>query len=168
MRVGIVGCGSIAHVHVNCILHDGNNELIAVADTDIEKVQQFADNYHATAYASLEQMLIKEKLEVIHICTPHYLHIPMAITIMQHGIHVFMEKPPLTSYEQWNQIEAFIKSNTHHSKLGFCFQNRYNESVQYVKALLNRKEYGNILGARAFVTWSRNEDYYRESNWRGS
>lgn len=76
-----------------------------------------------------------------------------------------MEKPPVISKRQWTELKEAVKRS--HKKLGFCFQNRYNGSVKFVKELLGLEEAGKILGARGLVTWNRNDTYYTGSTWRG-
>lgn len=167
MRVAIIGCGSIAKVHADVINKMPNVTLVSLADCRIERAAEYARIYggeHTHSYSSYEEMITMEKPDVIHICTPHYLHVPMALYGLTHGCNVFMEKPPAISREQFLLLEK--ASTTKYC--GFCFQNRYNESTKLVKELLKKKENGNVLGARAFVTWCRNKNYYTESGWRGS
>ena len=90
----------------------------------------------------------------------------MAIYGLTHGVHVFMEKPPVISREQLAELEKAAAGTDR--RLGFCFQNRYNPSVIKVKELLASGEAGKIRGARGIVTWSRGKEYYTESGWRGT
>lgn len=105
-----------------------------------ERAEDFASRYGGKAYGSLEEMLEQEKTDVLHICTPHYLHVPMAIYGLNHGVHVFMEKPPVISREQLEELEKAAAGTDR--RLGFCFQNRYNPSVIKVKELLASGEAG--------------------------
>jgi predicted dehydrogenase len=164
MRAAIVGCGGIARVHAESLRGLKGHELAAFADIKEERAIGFAKEYHGNAYLSLEDMLRQEDIDVLHICTPHYLHVPMAVYALKQGIHVFMEKPPVISREQYQELLE-VKSS---KKLGICFQNRYNPSIIAVKKLLAFGEPGAIKGARGIVTWSRNREYYTESGWRGS
>jgi predicted dehydrogenase/sugar phosphate isomerase/epimerase len=167
MKSAIVGCGVIAVMHAKIIGEMEECQLIAVADSDIEIARSFAEEYGAKgckAYSSLEEMCQKETIEVLHICTPHYLHVPMAIYGLEHGINVFMEKPPAISREQFHLLKKVQAGRN----LGFCFQNRFNESLKAVKDILNDESTGKINAARAFVTWNRPKDYYTDSNWRGT
>jgi predicted dehydrogenase len=165
MRIGIVGCGGIAVIHATCIKKLPTLELVAYADSKIARAEAFAQEYGGTAYASLEEMLEKEKLDAIHICTPHYLHTPMAINGLKQGVHVFMEKPPVIHMEQWQELKEAAGQSDH--QLGLCFQNRYNPSVLKVKELIASGNTGKVLGARGMVTWNRKAEYYTESDWRG-
>lgn len=163
MNIAIVGCGSIARVHAECVQKLSNHKLVAFADINEQQAQLFSRLYQGNAYGSYEEMLSKEEIDVIHICTPHYLHVPMALRALKTGHHVFMEKPPVISKMQLQELEELSTDR----QLGFCFQNRYNPSVIEVKNLLNSGKAGNINGVRGIVTWNRNADYYTGSNWRG-
>ncbi len=175
MKIGLVGCGVIAALHAEIISEIPGSTLVAVADCDLAKAAAFAEDYSRKfapasrpaeavhAYVSLEEMLEEEALDIVHICTPHYLHVPMAVYCLEKGVHVFLEKPPAISREDFAKLE---KVNTDRS-LGFCFQNRYNDCVKYVQAALAKEETGKVLGARAFVSWSRGKAYYEASPWRG-
>ena len=110
-------------------------------------------------------MLETERPDVLHICTPHYLHVPMAQYALQRGIHVFCEKPPVISEEQLACLEKVVAEGS--GRAGFCFQNRYNPSILYVKELLASGKAGKVKGARGIVTWHRDAAYYTESGWRG-
>lgn len=163
-HVGIVGCGSIAQVHAAVLNQLPETVLTACADIRPERAQAMAEKYGCHAYASLTEMLEKEQLDAVHLCTPHYLHTPMAEQLADRGIPVFSEKPPVISWEQWRTLENVAKK----VPLGICFQNRYLPCVREAQRLIQSGEYGALLGARAFVTWHREVPYYVESGWRGA
>lgn len=164
-KTAIVGCGAISKTHAEAIKTVENAEIIAFCDTNPEKLQLRVGEYGGKSYSSLEDMLDNEKIDVLHICTPHYLHVPMALQALKRNINVLMEKPPAISYEQYDEL--LCAKNESSAKLGICFQNRYNTAVLKAKEILDSGKFGNVLGARAIVTWSRNETYYTASGWRG-
>lgn len=165
MKSLLVGCGGIAEVHAEA-LHALDREIAAFADIRPERARGMADVYGGRAYASLSDMLEKEQADVLHICTPHYLHVPMAIEALQKGMHVVMEKPPAMTGEQEEELRRVLSGAP--GQLAVCFQNRYNPANRRVKELLEKKELGEVKGARAFVTWEREAPYYTESGWRGT
>lgn len=167
MRSAIVGCGSIAQVHAQAIGKLCQEGLVAVADIERDKAERMAVLYGAKAYSDWEIMLEREQIDVLHICTPHYLHTPMAVSALERGVHVFMEKPPVINRQQWVQLSEAVRNRQNGSKVGICFQNRYNSSVQYVKKHLDKGTWGGLLGARGIVTWQRDEEYYAAGGWRG-
>ncbi len=164
LKAAVVGCGGIAQVHAAVLHEQETAELIAFADIRPDRAEALAKKYGGRAYASLEELLAREKPDVLHICTPHYLHTPMAKLAAERGIHVFTEKPPVIREAQWQEFRALGEQ----VRVGVCFQNRYNASVSLMKKLLADPKTGKALGARAFVTWHREAPYYTESGWRGS
>lgn len=165
MRAVVVGCGTIAHVHAQSLAKIQDCEIVGFADTAAERAEDFAARFGGRAYDCLEEMLVCEKPDSLHVCTPHYLHVPMAVHALERGIHVFMEKPPAISWEQYRELKRAVEQSD--KKLGFCFQNRYNASVRIAKRVLESGECGAVRGARGLVTWSRSEAYYTQSGWRG-
>ncbi len=164
LRAAVVGCGGIAQVHAAVLASLEQVELAACADIVPERAQKLADRFgFKSAYGSLEEMLDKERIDVLHVCTPHVLHIPMAEQAAERGINIFMEKPPAMNRDQLNRLIKLYEK----AKIGICFQNRYNPNVLYAKQILNAGELGKILGARAFVTWSRDKNYYESGGWHG-
>lgn len=166
IRVGIVGCGGIAQVHAGCLDRLEGTELVAAADIRLERAEELTKSHGGRAYASLEEMLKEENIQVLHICTPHYLHVPMAVSALEQGYQVFMEKPPVMTYEEYDSLKkAAFQSE---GQLGLCFQNRYNPGSRQAKELFLRNIPGKVIGGRAIVSWSRGKEYYTESGWRGS
>ena len=165
MKAVIVGCGNIGAVHAESIRRLEGVSLCAAADIRPERAASYAEKYGCRAYASLEEMLEKERPDVLHICTPHYLHVPMTTYELQRGIHVFCEKPPVISEEQLDALTRAAAEGP--GRAGFCFQNRYNPGVLFIRELLASGRLGKIKGARGIVTWNRGEAYYTQSGWRG-
>ncbi|MBQ8782994.1 MAG: Gfo/Idh/MocA family oxidoreductase [Clostridia bacterium] len=168
MKINLVGCGGISKCHLNAInvLKDKDIELTAVADIVPERADRAAQDNNCRAYYDYIEMLDNEKPDVVHICTPHYLHVEMAVEALKRNINVVLEKPCGTSADGLKQlIKAEEKSN---GKVAVCFQNRYNSSVVFAKELIESKKYGDVKSARAVVTWRRDEDYYNADEWRGT
>ena len=165
MKSAIAGCGSIAQLHGRVLTNWIDTALVGAADIDAQKAKTYAEIWHTNAYTSLEDMLHREKPDILHICTPHYLHVPMAEYALAQGIHVFMEKPPVISLEQLHSLENAVKNSD--ARLGLCYQNRYNPSVREARNILASGRAGKILGARGIVTWHRDSAYYTDSTWRG-
>lgn len=158
MRSAIVGYGNIARLHAQVLAAQGH-EIVAVCDSDPNALSGAPGQRH---YTDLETMLDREQIDVLHICTPHYLHADMIISALGHGVHVLCEKPLCISEADIVRVlDAADKSDR---QVGVCFQNRYNTANQAVKAYLSGKK---SLCATASVTWHRDAAYYRSGDWRG-
>lgn len=165
LSVAIIGCGNIFKNHAESINNSPYAELKAVVDVDKEKAMNYSKEYKCDMYIDYEDMLKREDIDVVHICTPHYLHCEMAIKSMQKGKNVFTEKPMGLNIEQHKiMIE---KSKEYNKSLGVCFQNRFNNTSTEIKKIIDKKELGNILSIKSIITWFRNEKYYSSADWRG-
>lgn len=164
MRVGIIGIGAIAPLHIRALLNCGE-DIVALCDIDTNRCEQAKIEFglDAAVYSDFESMLDTERLDVVHVCTPHYLHARMICASLDRGINVLSEKPLAISEEQLSQIEDAVKSSS--AQLGICFQNRYNDSVLYIKEYFKDRP---ITSAYANLTWCRDEQYYSTGAWRGT
>lgn len=168
MRTAIIGCGNIAQVHAKALNSIKDIEIVAFADCKQEKAQIMSEKYTdgaAAVFEDYKEMLDSVSPDVVHICTPHYLHVPMAIEALKRDISVFMEKPPAISIAEFDKLKDVCKKSS--GKIGFCFQNRYNPTTKAIDSIIDNHEMGNITGARAFVTWRRDAGYYSDE-WHGS
>lgn len=165
MKVAVIGCGSVSKMHFRALNESPETQIVAVADIKPERADRKAAEFGAKAYYDFDELLENEKLDAIHICTPHYLHTPMAIKALERGINVLLEKPCSVSLEE---VEALRNAQDKSGKqLGICFQNRYNTCVQEAKKLIDSGEMGVVKSVRAFVTWDRDEEYYSD-DWHGT
>ena len=166
-RVGIVGCGCISSTHGWALSRMDNVLIAAVSDIDSKRAIKFSQDFangEAQVFQNYEEMLKKAKLDVVHICTPHNLHAPMSIAAMKKGISVFCEKPAAISINEFERLRNISEEN--HTAIGFCFQNRYNKTIEETDTLIVGRTLGNVVAARAFVTWRRDAEYYN-TPWKG-
>lgn len=92
LRVGLLGSGWIARVHVPAIFESGAH-LVAVCDIDRTRAEAVAAESGASAYTDWEQMLASERLDALWICTPPMHHRAPAEAALAAGLHVYLEKP---------------------------------------------------------------------------
>src|SRR5947207_7142678 len=95
IRVGLVGCGFVAELHMHAYkrVYGVDVEVRAVAARG-DHVVEFARRHQiATAYRSFGDLIADADIDVIDICTPPNLHTSMIVDAMQAGKHVICEKP---------------------------------------------------------------------------
>lgn len=165
LQSAIIGCGNIYANHANSLLNSDFGELVAVVDIDEEKAKTAAAKYNCKHYTNYKEMLKDDSIDVVHICTPHYLHSTMAIDCMRAGKHVLTEKPMDINTER--TLEMIKAKNEYGKFLGVSFQNRYNDTSIEVKRIIEEGSLGKVKGIKAIITWNRNKDYYLSGEWRG-
>ena len=165
-RVGLIGCGAISPLHLEAVSKSSIAELTAVSDIREERAKAAAEKYGCNYYTNYKEMIEKESLDSIHICTPHYLHPVIAVYAAEKGVNVLTEKPMSVTLEQADEMIEACKINK--VALGVIFQNRYNAGSKLIKKTLESGELGRILSARMRVNWYRTSEYYTSSDWKGT
>jgi predicted dehydrogenase/nucleoside-diphosphate-sugar epimerase len=94
LRVAIIGCGRMGLHHVKAIGVVEGSELVAVADpqADVAAVQGVLPA-GTKIYTDPTTMLREVKPDVVHVVTPPETHVDLARLALEHGVHVYVEKP---------------------------------------------------------------------------
>src|SRR5437870_3256713 len=93
LRFGIIGCGVIGRLHAEAITSLPDAQLIAVSDSIPKQAQKLREAVQIKSYGDFQEMLAREQLDVVDICTPSGLHGEQACQGMRSGRHVIVEKP---------------------------------------------------------------------------
>jgi len=94
LKVAIVGCGKIADVHASQMMRVGGCEIVGVCDREPLMASQLAARFPVKRqFVDLEEMLKTAQPEVVHITTSPASHFDIARLSLQHGAHVYVEKP---------------------------------------------------------------------------
>lgn len=162
-NVCIVGYGAIGPIHAAALEVIDEANFYAVCDCDESRILRCLEKYNVVSYNNFSTMLEDSNIDTIHICTPHYLHYKMVKLALEKGKDVVCEKPIAMKEEELKKMLCLPNIE----KVAVVFQNRLNTCVMKMKAILEEKTFGEILGVRGLVTWMRDEDYYKTDEWRG-
>ncbi len=91
MKVALCGLGEIGQIHLRAI-REGDAELVAVCELDPELARSSVGD-EVPVFSDVREMIEQTAPEVVDICLPHHLHVPVAVTAMEGGCHVLLEKP---------------------------------------------------------------------------
>ncbi|NRF95728.1 Gfo/Idh/MocA family oxidoreductase [Paenibacillus frigoriresistens] len=160
IRVGFVGVGGIADVHLSNLSKNAQVELVALCDIAEEIVRGKAAQYGAKAYTDANRMLDCEKLDALFLCVPPFAHGDLEEKAAVRGIHLFVEKPlGLDMDVVRNKAEVIRKAGIINGS-GYCL--RYLDTVAKAKQYLLDKEIAMVRAhyITSFVptTWWRDGD----------
>ena len=168
MRYALIGCGRISPNHI--VAAQANNlEFVGVCDIDHEmmkdKVLKFnLDSIHQ--YSDYQEMLEKEKPELIAIATESGKHAAIALDCIEAGCNLIIEKPIALSLAD---AELIINASRKKGvKVCASHQNRFNKSIQKIRDALEKNRFGRMFYGTAHIRWSRDWEYYSRAKWRGT
>lgn len=161
----VVGMGAIGPVHAQILQQRGS--LYGICENQPKRLNRFSpENKALKRYADFAEVLKEDAIDVVHICTPHYLHKEMAQLALEAGKDVVLEKPVTMKKEELPVLcETAEKTG---GKVCVMLQNRLNPSVVRLKRFLEEdNSLGKLLGITGMMTWRRDAAYYAQDAWRG-
>jgi len=166
MKIGIVGCGKVAKGnHIPALLRAKGVEIAAVCDVDKEEAKRTAKMFNIDRYyTDISDMLKREDLEMVDICTPPHLHAPMAIQAIEEGCHVLLEKPMTSSVSEADEILKALKN----SGVKLCVVHNYLFMPIAIKAesIVERGELGDITGMDVkFLDRFDSTPFWQKGHW---
>lgn len=164
IKVGVVGLGFIGPAHIEALRRIPGIEVVAISHHTKEKAETKAGQLRIPkAYTDFYEMIEREALDAVHICTPNHLHYPMAKAALEKGIHVICEKPLAIKLEEAQELvdlaaKAGLVNAVH-------FNIRYYPVVRQMKMMREKGDLGEVFS----VLGSYLQDwlfYATDYNWR--
>jgi len=170
IKTAMVGIAGFGHHHLENILRDYENgpiELVAGVARRPERCPRLSDlkNLGVRIYNTLEDFYDHETAELVVISSPVHLHRPFTCYALEHGSHVFCEKPlAATVQDALAMADAQEKSGLH---VAIGYQWSFSAAIQALKADVMAGELGKPLRLKTLVSWPRPRSYYGDRGWRG-
>ncbi|MBI3599307.1 MAG: Gfo/Idh/MocA family oxidoreductase [Nitrospinae bacterium] len=159
----IIGCGRICKTHTAVLSQLPGAKIVVVCDIIEERAKEYAKKYQCDYTVDYYEILKRNDVDVIDICTPTYLHSKMTVDAAEAGKHVVSEKPMALSLEDADKmIEACRRAGV---KLFVVKQNRYNPPIVKLKEAMDEGRFGKIYYGNTTVRWYRHQSYYDEDEW---
>ncbi|PRB44888.1 oxidoreductase [Arthrobacter sp. MYb23] len=166
-RIALVGVHGFGERHLDNLGRlsaNGALELVAVADP-----RPPADGTlgpEVKVFASLDELLAAGTApDVVIISTPIQTHAPLAIAALKAGANVYLEKPPVASMAQFEEVMAAAASAGRLVQVGF--QSLGSEALPAIEALVASGGIGDVRGISATGLWLRSKAYFKRSRWAG-
>ena len=138
LRVGVLGAGAWAEfAHLPGYKRDARCEVVAIADPVIDRARSAAAKFAIPkVYASHEELIARDDIDLVDVCTPSATHFELAWAALDAGKHVLCEKPVAYDYRDTLRAAALARKKGLKTKLGFTF--RYSPAMQYMKELIDQ------------------------------
>ncbi|MGY3778419.1 Gfo/Idh/MocA family protein [Isobaculum melis] len=112
IKLGVIGTNWITDAFISAALETKKWTLTAVYSRTIEKAQDFGAKYQVSIFLDdIEKFAEHPEIEAVYIASPNSLHFEQAITLMEAGKHVIIEKPMFSNPAEWAQAVKVAKEN---------------------------------------------------------
>ena len=144
IRVGMIGSGFIANVHLDALKHIHGARAVAIASIDEKSRKKLARKHRIPKeYGNWKDILKDKEVDVVIIGLPNYLHASVTIEAAKHGKHVICEKPlALTLEEADRMIEACEKAGV---ILGYAEELCFVPKFVHAKEIADSGAIGNVF-----------------------
>lgn len=167
VRFAIVGCGRIHHKHLEAIENNSDScKLVAVCDVIEERAKETGEKQGVDWYTNYAEMLKRDDIDVVTVCTPSGLHPDHGIQAAKSGKNVLTEKPMGCNLKKARElVDTCDREGV---QLHVVHQNRLNKTVDLLKRSIDKGRFGRIYDVQVNVFWTRPQDYYDAAKWRGT
>jgi predicted dehydrogenase len=164
LKAALVGVGVAGQVsHIPAWKKLEGVELVTLVDRDQEKAQRVAQRFGIpNATTAIDEVLEDPEIDMVDICTPNFLHAPLAIAALESGKHVLVERPIARNAAE---TEKMVKAADKADRLLVCaLAHRFREDTKILKKFVDRGELGEVFYTK--TGWLRQRTDWRTEEWR--
>jgi predicted dehydrogenase len=164
LRIGLVGVGAAAQInHIPALKRLEGVEIAALCDRDPEKASRVAQKFGIpTAHVRFDDLLADDSIDAVDLCTPNFLHAPMASAALEAGKHVLCERPLARSADE---ASAMVRAAKKADRILMCaLQHRFRADAQLLRKFVDKGDLGELFFAKA--GWLRQRTEWDSDEWR--
>jgi phthalate 4,5-cis-dihydrodiol dehydrogenase len=111
LGVGIIGTGRVSGGHAKAVKETEATRLVAAADVDQGRVEQFAEMNYCTPYTDYRELLKRDDIDFVIVALPHWLHYDATIAAAEAKKHIFIEKPMAMTLDECDRMTEAAEKN---------------------------------------------------------
>lgn len=110
IRIGFIGCGSIAYKHLQVLKNIDGVKITGVFDPDKGNSERFSkDAGNVRIYSSEEEIIKSGNIDGVVICSPHKYHFPQIKLALENNLHILVEKPAVINSEELSEVKRLLE-----------------------------------------------------------
>jgi predicted dehydrogenase len=164
LRIGLVGVGAAAQInHIPALKRMEGVEIVALCDRDPEKASRVAQKFGIPrAHARFDDLIADDEVDAVDLCTPNFLHAPMAVAALEAGKHVLCERPLARSA---SEAAGMVKAAKKADRLLMCaLQHRFRADAILLRKFVEKGDLGELFLSKA--GWLRQRTEWDSDEWR--
>lgn len=165
LQIGVIGVGWPGQRHIEGYQKHPQAEIVALSDVNTEAAEGVKAQYGvsgARIHGDYHELLADDGVHAVSICTPNFLHAPMAIAALEAGKHVLLEKPLAHTVADGERLAAAVAAHRGQAFM-IAFNNRYRPDSIVLKQQIDAGELGDIYYAKS--GWLRGAAEFALRGW---
>ena len=146
LGVLVHGAGWVSGEHVRAFRNNPHTRVVAISSRKMESVKRRAAEaglQNIGMYASLDQALKHDGVDIVSVCTPQHLHAENVIAAAEAGKHIVIEKPIANSPDEMRAMREAVRQTGVKTVVSFVL--RWNPLFQTIKSLVAEDAVGRIF-----------------------
>ncbi|WP_433528828.1 Gfo/Idh/MocA family protein [Micromonospora sp. CA-263727] len=168
-RVALVGANGHGRWHrraISALQDAGRVRLVALVDTrPIEPEPAAPVPADTRIFTDHRAMLAEVAPDVVVICTPPHTHLPIARDAVTAGADLLLEKPPVLSTAEHEELAGALVSTGRVAQVGF--QALGSAALTALTEAVTSGRLGTVTGIATVAAWQRPDAYYARAPWAG-
>lgn len=163
IKAAIVGTGFIGPAHLEALRRLPNVEVVALCEVSQELAEEKAKTLGIPRAYTFDEMLKQDDIDVVHICTPNFLHFAQAKAVLESEKHVICEKPLAVKIHEAEELVKIASATGLVNAVHFNL--RYYPMVRQMKTMREKGDLGDVYS----VMGSYLQDwlfFQTDYNWR--
>lgn len=157
IRMGIIGLGMIAPVHINGTLESNDAQLWALCDIDTKLLDETGEKYNIPKerlFTKYEDLIRSQEVDAVSICTPNNSHFDIAKEAIRSKKPFALEKPVGLKAEEVGELKRLADESNIINMI--CFSYRYKAAARYAKWIIDQGCLGRIYhtNVQYFQSWN--------------
>jgi len=153
LRWGLLGTARINDRLVEAVAMSERSQVTAVSSRDGDKARSYAEPHGIPlSFGSYERMLASEKVDVVYVSLPNWLHVPWGVQVARSGKHALVEKPIAIYPGETERLEQAAEEN------GVTIQEasmmRFHPQTQLLRQLISERAIGVPRWAQATFSFT--------------
>jgi predicted dehydrogenase len=148
IRIGMIGVGQIAKMHLESYKEIPDAEIVAAADINEKELKSVSERYKiGHIYKDFKEMLLRDDLDAVDVCLHNHYHASATVLALRAGKNVYCEKPIAGTYADGKMMVDTAKEcgKKLHVQLSMLFQ----RETKFAKRLIDNGRLGEIYLGRS-------------------
>jgi predicted dehydrogenase len=143
LKAAIIGSGFMGSAHAEALRRIAGVEILAIASDDLSRAKEIAEYYDIpNVFDNWQDAIHHPQVQVVHNCTPNFLHFEINRAVIQAGKHILSEKPLTINSKDAAALVNLAKKKNVVTAINFNY--RFYPLVQQIRQLISSGDLGSL------------------------